>query len=51
VLLDANPLEDISNTQKIRAVVAKGRFFDRQALDKLLEQAEYAAKEPKSYEE
>ncbi len=43
VLLDANPLEDISNTQKIQAVVANGRYFDRQALDKLLETAEQAA--------
>lgn len=45
VLLNANPLEDISNTQKINAVVANGRYFDRQALDKLLEEAENAAKE------
>lgn len=44
VLLDANPLTDISNTQKVRAVVANGRFFDRKALDALLAQAEAAAK-------
>ena len=44
VLLDANPLKDISNTQKIHAVVLKGQYFDRQALDKLLEEAENAAK-------
>jgi hypothetical protein len=36
VLLDANPLEDIRNTQKIRAVVLNGRYLDRTALDKLL---------------
>jgi imidazolonepropionase-like amidohydrolase len=43
VLLDANPLEDITNTQKIRAVVANGRYFDRKALDELLKEAEKAA--------
>jgi hypothetical protein len=36
VLLDANPLADITNTTAIRAVVANGRYFDRAALDKLL---------------
>jgi imidazolonepropionase-like amidohydrolase len=40
VLLDANPLVEIRNTQRIRAVVANGRFFDRAALDGLLEEAE-----------
>jgi hypothetical protein len=39
VLLDANPLEDIHNTQKIRAVVLNGRYLDRTALDKLLAEA------------
>jgi imidazolonepropionase-like amidohydrolase len=36
VLLDANPLEDIHNTQKIRVVFLNGRYLDRTALDKLL---------------
>ena len=36
VLLDANPLEDIRNTQKIRAVVADGRLYRRADLDQLL---------------
>jgi predicted amidohydrolase YtcJ len=36
VLLDANPLEDIRNTQKIRAVVADGRLSRRADLDQLL---------------
>ena len=36
VLLDANPLEDIRNTQKIRAVVLRGMFLDRGKLDELL---------------
>ena len=39
VLLDANPLEDIHNTQKIQAVVLNGRYLDRHALDKLLADA------------
>jgi hypothetical protein len=36
VLLDANPLADITHTTMIRAVVANGRYFDRAALDQLL---------------
>jgi imidazolonepropionase-like amidohydrolase len=36
VLLDANPVEDIRNTQKIRAVVADGRLYRRADLDQLL---------------
>jgi imidazolonepropionase-like amidohydrolase len=36
VLLDANPLNDIHNTQKIRAVILRGQLLDRFALDKLL---------------
>jgi hypothetical protein len=36
VLLDADPLVDITNTTTIRAVVANGRYFDRAALDSLL---------------
>lgn len=43
VLLDANPLEDISNTQRIEAVVANGRYFDRQELDEILENVARAA--------
>jgi imidazolonepropionase-like amidohydrolase len=36
VLLDANPLTDISNTRKITAVVAGGRFLSRLDLDRML---------------
>ena len=43
VLLDANPLDDIRNTQKIAGVVANGRYFSRADLDKLLADAETAA--------
>jgi imidazolonepropionase-like amidohydrolase len=37
VLLDANPLADIRNTQKIRAVILRGKLLDRLALDALLD--------------
>jgi imidazolonepropionase-like amidohydrolase len=47
VLLDANPLDDIANTQKIRAVVLAGRYFDRPSLDQILRGvARAAAAEP-----
>lgn len=36
VLLDANPLSDITNTRKINAVVRNGTYYNRQALDSLL---------------
>lgn len=39
LLLDANPLEDIRNTQKIRAVVLQGKVLDSTDLDELLFQA------------
>lgn len=47
VLLSANPLRDIRNTQKITAVVANGRLFDRVALDEILASVEAAAKRQK----
>jgi imidazolonepropionase-like amidohydrolase len=43
VLLNANPLEDIRHTQRIQAVVANGRYFDRTALDALLAEAKASA--------
>ena len=36
VLLDADPLADITNTATIRAVIANGRYYDRAALDRVL---------------
>lgn len=36
VLLDANPLDDITNVRKIHAVVADGRLLDRATLDEFL---------------
>lgn len=43
VLLDANPLEDISNADKISGVVSEGVFLDRASLDRLLQHAKAAA--------
>ena len=43
VLLDANPLEDITHTREIAAVVVDGRYLDRGRLDRLLADAERAA--------
>ncbi len=40
VLLEANPLEAIANTRRIRAVVTNGRLFRRADLDRLLAEAE-----------
>ena len=44
VLLEANPLQDISNTQKIAAVVVGGKFYQKAALQKMLAQVEATAK-------
>ena len=44
VLLAANPLSHIRNVDKIQAVFARGRLFDRAALDQMLKQVEAAAK-------
>jgi imidazolonepropionase-like amidohydrolase len=40
LLLDADPLEDIRNTRRIRAVVLRGRLLDRGALDEVLASVE-----------
>lgn len=44
VLLAADPLADIHNTEKIEAVVLGGNFLNRQELDMLLANAENRAK-------
>ncbi|MBL7153033.1 MAG: amidohydrolase family protein [Phycisphaerae bacterium] len=44
VLLDADPLQDIRNTQKIAAVVVGGKIFQRAALQKMLARVEATAK-------
>lgn len=46
VLLDANPLDDIHNTTKIRAVILNGKLLDRSDLDKVLAGVEQFASKP-----
>lgn len=43
VLLDANPLEKIGNTQRIYAVMLNGRFLPKESLQKMLVEATAAA--------
>jgi imidazolonepropionase-like amidohydrolase len=43
VLLDANPLVNIENTQRINAVIEDGKLYRRSDLDKLLSKAERLA--------
>ena len=44
VLLDANPLQDIRNTQRIHAVVFNGHLYDRAALDRISSHVERQAR-------
>jgi imidazolonepropionase-like amidohydrolase len=44
VLLSANPLEDISNTQKIAAVIVNGHYYSGKDLEKMLAGVEGAAR-------
>ena len=39
VLLDADPLANIANTQRICGVISRGRWFDRSSLNELLKKA------------
>jgi len=43
VLLDADPLQDIRNTRRIAAVIANGKLYSREALDKMLAEIERLA--------
>ena len=43
VLVRANPLEDIRNTQEIESVFLRGEYFNRAALDQLLAEAKVLA--------
>jgi imidazolonepropionase-like amidohydrolase len=45
VILSANPLDDIRNTVKIRAVVFNGQLHERSSLDALLRRAQDEARE------
>ena len=46
LLLDANPLADIAATRAIHAVVIRGNYLDRPALDALLREARQSAAGP-----
>jgi imidazolonepropionase-like amidohydrolase len=37
VLLDANPMEDITNTRRVRGVLYRGDFLNRSDLDRLVD--------------
>ena len=43
VVLDANPLDDITNTQKIAGVMMGGRYFPKASLEKMLADVEALA--------
>lgn len=45
VLLDRDPLLDIANTKAIVAVIADGKFYDRPALDAMLQRVAVAMEE------
>jgi imidazolonepropionase-like amidohydrolase len=38
ILLDGNPLEDISNSRRVHGVVLQGRWLSRQELDRMLQE-------------
>ena len=44
VILDANPLDDITNTQKIAGVMMGGRYFPKASLEKMLADVEAVAR-------
>jgi len=43
--LNANPLEDIRNTQKIAAMIVNGRYLSPADWDKMLAEVEVAARD------
>lgn len=46
VVLDANPLIDVRATRSIRGVMVRGRYFDRAALDAMLDEVRRRASAP-----
>ena len=46
LLLRANPLEDVRNAQRIEGVFLRGQYFNRNDLDRMLEEARQAAQPP-----
>ena len=47
VLLDANPMENTANLDRINAVVRNGAFYPRDTLDKKLRDIELEASAPR----
>jgi len=43
VLLDADPLEEISNTKRIHVVMVNGRYLPKERLQEMLTEIEAAA--------
>ena len=37
VIVEANPLADVANTRRIAGVMARGRWYPREELDRMLE--------------
>jgi imidazolonepropionase-like amidohydrolase len=46
VLLRANPLDDVRNAREIEGVFLHGRYFDRDALDRMLEETRALVSDP-----
>ena len=46
VLVRANPLEDITNAQQIESIFLRGKYFSREDLDQLLDEAKKLAHQP-----
>lgn len=46
VMLDANPLTDITNIRRIRAMMLGGRLLERKRLDNLIAQVKTAVRQP-----
>lgn len=49
VILDADPLQNIANSRRIRAVLVGGRLYDRAALDDLLDFVRAQANSPANW--
>lgn len=48
ILVRGNPLEDVRNAQQIESVFLRGRYFSREDLDQLLDEAKELAQQPVS---
>ena len=44
VVLEGSPIEDIRNTRRINAVVVNGRYLPKEALQRMLDDIEAAAR-------